>query len=83
MWEFFFGCKGFFSIKALLFLTSYLALKLLQKDRQMRLGAGEKDFDAVKGHDFFQNINWTDLYSRKIKPPYNPSVVGVTVTAWL
>lgn len=49
---------------------------LLQKDRQMRLGAGEKDFDALKEHEFFQSINWDDLDNKKIKPPYNPSVNG-------
>ncbi|XP_041358653.1 serine/threonine-protein kinase Sgk1-like isoform X2 [Gigantopelta aegis] len=48
---------------------------LLQKEKDSRLGA-KKDFQEIKGHDFFESISWDDLYARKIKPPYNPNVSG-------
>ncbi|EDV23199.1 uncharacterized protein TRIADDRAFT_27989, partial [Trichoplax adhaerens] len=49
---------------------------LLQKKRELRLGAGEGDFKDIKNHAFFRSINWTDLERKKIKPPYNPNVSG-------
>ncbi|XP_064625449.1 serine/threonine-protein kinase Sgk1-like [Lineus longissimus] len=46
---------------------------LLQKEKEYRLGAAH-DFDDIRGHVFFSSINWTDLDTRKIQPPYNPNV---------
>jgi len=34
-----------------------------------RLGAGERDAEEIKEHDFFKGINWSDVYSRKLTPP--------------
>ena len=31
------------------------------------LGGGAVDAVEVKGHVFFQTINWTDLYDRKVR----------------
>ncbi|KAK3728890.1 hypothetical protein QZH41_010188 [Actinostola sp. cb2023] len=49
---------------------------LLQKDKTKRLGFGEIDFDEIKTHPFFRNINWDFLVEKKIEPPYNPNVSG-------
>ncbi|PVD23395.1 hypothetical protein C0Q70_16664 [Pomacea canaliculata] len=46
---------------------------LLQKEKEKRLGA-KRDFEEIKHHDFFADINWNDLDSKKIPPPYNPNV---------
>ena len=49
---------------------------MLQKNRKNRLGAGDKDFNAIKNHEFFESINWEELDARKVTPPFNPSVVS-------
>ncbi|XP_070194139.1 serine/threonine-protein kinase Sgk1-like [Littorina saxatilis] len=49
--------------------------ELLQKDKTKRLGA-KGDFDDIRQKAFFSDINWDDLYNRKIQPPYNPNVSG-------
>ena len=39
-----------------------------------RLGGGPTDAEEVKGHVFFESINWPDLYDRKVAPPFVPVV---------
>lgn len=51
-------------------------MQLLQKEKEKRLGA-KRDFEEIKHHDFFADINWNDLDSKKIPPPYNPNVVRI------
>uniref|UniRef100_A0A8C4QKN9 non-specific serine/threonine protein kinase n=1 Tax=Eptatretus burgeri TaxID=7764 RepID=A0A8C4QKN9_EPTBU len=48
---------------------------LLQKDRELRLGA-HMDFLEIKMHTFFSSIIWEDLDAKRIKPPFNPNVKG-------
>ncbi|XP_054154142.1 serine/threonine-protein kinase Sgk2-like isoform X2 [Oppia nitens] len=48
---------------------------LLQKDKKKRLG-GIEDTDELKRHEFFKPINWADLESKNIPPPFNPNVKG-------
>ncbi|TYZ56947.1 hypothetical protein PybrP1_002823, partial [[Pythium] brassicae (nom. inval.)] len=43
---------------------------LLTRDPNERLGS--RSADDVKNHEFFSDINWDDLYARKISPPFNP-----------
>ncbi|XP_055076266.1 serine/threonine-protein kinase Sgk1 isoform X1 [Misgurnus anguillicaudatus] len=50
---------------------------LLHKDRTKRLGSKD-DFLELKFHSFFSPINWEDLMSKKITPPFIPSVSGPT-----
>ena len=40
----------------------------------LRLGGGELDAGEVKGHVFFESINWDDLYDMKVAPPFVPVV---------
>ncbi|XP_042177274.1 serine/threonine-protein kinase Sgk1-like isoform X3 [Oncorhynchus tshawytscha] len=48
---------------------------LLQKDRTQRLGHSH-DFEEIKNHMFFSPINWDDLTTKKLTPPFNPNVTG-------
>lgn len=34
-----------------------------------RLGAGPRDAEEIKEHEFFSDINWDDVSNRKLKPP--------------
>ena len=49
--------------------------QLLEKDKRRRLGA-RRDAEEIKEHEFFRSINWTDLESKSISPPFNPNVVS-------
>ncbi|CAF1038211.1 unnamed protein product [Adineta steineri] len=48
--------------------------RLLRKNVSHRLGAGEHDAADVKRQSFFKNLIWDDLLSKKIKPPFVPTV---------
>ncbi|XP_034565908.1 serine/threonine-protein kinase N2 [Notolabrus celidotus] len=51
-----------------------LIQKLLQKNPEMRLGAGEEDAAQIKKHKFFQTMDWSALLSKKLKPPFLPVI---------
>nr|XP_046241830.1 serine/threonine-protein kinase N2-like [Scatophagus argus] len=48
--------------------------KLLKKNPLKRLGAGERDANEVKGEKFFETIDWEALLTKKVKPPFLPSI---------
>ncbi|KAJ8379553.1 hypothetical protein SKAU_G00003310 [Synaphobranchus kaupii] len=48
--------------------------KLLRKNPERRLGAGEQDAEEVKKQKFFQGIDWDALLAKKVKPPFLPSI---------
>uniref|UniRef100_A0A672KVC4 protein kinase C n=1 Tax=Sinocyclocheilus grahami TaxID=75366 RepID=A0A672KVC4_SINGR len=48
--------------------------KLLQKNPEKRLGAGEQDASEVKRHRFFQGLDWEALLAKRVKPPFLPSI---------
>ncbi|KAM9440883.1 serine/threonine-protein kinase N2 isoform 1-T1 [Clarias gariepinus] len=48
--------------------------KLLQKNPEKRLGAGEQDANEVKRHRFFQGVDWEALLAKRVKPPFMPSI---------
>lgn len=49
---------------------------LLQRNPDRRLGTGGAD--EIKKHPFFsKHMDWNRLLSRKIQPPFKPSVVRV------
>lgn len=39
---------------------------LLAKDESKRLGGGPDGANEVKQHPFFMNVNWTDVYEKKV-----------------
>ncbi|XP_041667587.1 serine/threonine-protein kinase N2 [Cheilinus undulatus] len=51
-----------------------LIQKLLQKNPEMRLGAGEEDAAEIKRHKFFQAMDWNALLAKKVKPPFLPVI---------
>ncbi|KAL7838206.1 hypothetical protein AOLI_G00266100 [Acnodon oligacanthus] len=48
--------------------------KLLQKNPEKRLGAGEQDANEVKRHRFFQGVDWEALLAKQVKPPFLPTI---------
>uniref|UniRef100_A0A8C3YJD0 Serine/threonine-protein kinase N2 n=1 Tax=Catagonus wagneri TaxID=51154 RepID=A0A8C3YJD0_9CETA len=50
--------------------------RLLRRNPERRLGAGEKDAEDVKKHPFFRLIDWNALMDKKVKPPFVPTVRG-------
>ncbi|KAK3677876.1 Serine/threonine kinase [Recurvomyces mirabilis] len=50
--------------------------KLLTREPEMRLGSGPTDAQEIMSHAFFRNINWEDIYAKKIPAPFIPTVKG-------
>uniref|UniRef100_A0A8C2YKK8 Serine/threonine-protein kinase N2 n=1 Tax=Chinchilla lanigera TaxID=34839 RepID=A0A8C2YKK8_CHILA len=50
--------------------------RLLRRNPERRLGAGEKDAEDVKKHPFFRLIDWNALMDKKLKPPFVPTIRG-------
>lgn len=50
--------------------------KLLTRDPKRRLGSGESDAFEIKRHAFFKDMNWDDLFHKRIPPPFMPNVVS-------
>ena len=55
-------------------LAKDLIKKLLVQDRTKRLGNMKNGADDVKRHRWFKNIDWEDVFYKKIKPPIVPNV---------
>ncbi|XP_034047578.1 serine/threonine-protein kinase N2 [Thalassophryne amazonica] len=51
-----------------------LIQKLLQKNPEERLGAGEEDASEIKRHKFFQGVDWEAFMNKKVKPPFLPVI---------
>ncbi|CAL8085553.1 unnamed protein product [Calicophoron daubneyi] len=54
-------------------------LRLLQKSKDERLGS-KNDFEDLRAHQFFCDVNWELLLARKITAPFIPSVCSDTDT---
>lgn len=48
--------------------------RLLRRNPERRLGAGERDAEDVKKQLFFRNIDWDGLLAKKVKPPFVPII---------
>ena len=44
---------------------------LLKKEPEERLGY-KNDVEEIKAHEYFKDINWDDVYDRKLSPPIPP-----------
>lgn len=53
-----------------------LLKRLLVRDPKGRLGSGEQDADEIKGHPFFQDIDWSRMATGTLPPPWTPAVAG-------
>lgn len=49
---------------------------LLVRDPKARLGSGERDADEIKEHLFFSDIDWAEMSTGKMRPPWQPTVAG-------
>uniref|UniRef100_A0AAX7SQP6 protein kinase C n=1 Tax=Astatotilapia calliptera TaxID=8154 RepID=A0AAX7SQP6_ASTCA len=54
--------------------SASLIQKLLQKNPELRLGAGEEDALEIKRHKFYEEMDWDALLAKKVKPPFLPAI---------
>lgn len=55
--------------------------KLLTREPELRLGSGPTDAQEIMSHAFFRNINWDDVYHKRIPPPFLPTITSATDTS--
>jgi serine/threonine protein kinase len=55
--------------------------KLLTREPEHRLGSGPTDAQEVMSQPFFRNINWDDVYHKRIQPPFMPTIQSATDTS--
>jgi Protein kinase C terminal domain len=51
------------------------------KEPDQRLGSGPTDAQEIMSHPFFANINWDDIYHKRIPPPFKPTIQSATDTS--
>jgi len=47
---------------------------LLEKNPAKRLGGSVRDAEEVMAHEFFELINWNDIFHKQIPPPFKPTI---------
>ncbi|KAK3045639.1 Serine/threonine kinase, partial [Coniosporium uncinatum] len=55
--------------------------KLLTREPEQRLGSGPTDAQEIMSHSFFRNINWDDVYHKRIPAPFMPQISNPTDTS--
>ncbi|KAK5165471.1 Serine/threonine kinase [Saxophila tyrrhenica] len=50
--------------------------KLLTREPELRLGSGPTDAQEIMSHAFFRNVNWDDIYHKRVPAPFLPTVKG-------
>ena len=50
--------------------------QLLTRDPTRRLGSGKGDAEEIKRQPFFKDVNWDDVFNKRIPPPYFPTIVS-------
>jgi serine/threonine protein kinase len=55
--------------------------KLLTREPDQRLGSGPTDAQEIMSQPFFRNINWDDVYHKRISPPFLPQISSATDTS--
>lgn len=55
--------------------------KLLTREPEHRLGSGPTDAQEIMGHSFFRNINWDDIYHKRVPAPFVPQITSATDTS--
>ena len=59
-----------------------LLTRLLRRDASRRLGSGPQGAQEIKSHPFFtRHIDWPQLLSKKVQPPYKPGVASAFDTS--
>lgn len=47
---------------------------LLKKKRDTRLGSGPTDAQEIISHDFFRDVNWEDVYHKRVQVTFKPTI---------
>uniref|UniRef100_A0A8R1DFB4 Non-specific serine/threonine protein kinase n=1 Tax=Caenorhabditis japonica TaxID=281687 RepID=A0A8R1DFB4_CAEJA len=47
--------------------------KLIVRDPEKRLGGGSLGSEEIKSHEFFNDVEWSDVSAKKLTPPFIPS----------
>jgi serine/threonine protein kinase len=55
--------------------------KLLTREPELRLGSGPTDAQEIMSQPFFRNINWDDVYNKRIPAPFMPQITSATDTS--
>lgn len=55
--------------------------KLLTREPDQRLGSGPTDAQEIMSQPFFRNINWDDVYHKKLPAPFQPQITSATDTS--
>lgn len=55
--------------------------KLLIREPEQRLGSGPTDAQEIMSQPFFRNINWDDIYHKRVQPPFLPTISNATDTS--
>ncbi|KAI1000653.1 Protein kinase [Podosphaera aphanis] len=55
--------------------------KLLTREPDQRLGSGPTDAQEIMSQPFFSNINWDDIYHKRIPTPFKPTIKDETDTS--
>lgn len=50
--------------------------QLLTRDPTRRLGSSKADAEEIKRHPFFKDVNFDDVFHKRIPPPYFPTIVS-------
>lgn len=53
-----------------------LIRRLMKRQVSQRLGSGSGDGLEVRSHLFFKNVNWKDVFDRRLEPPIKPVLVS-------
>lgn len=53
-----------------------LIRRLMKRQVSQRLGSGSGDGLEVRSHPFFKNVNWKDVFERRLEPPIKPVLVS-------
>lgn len=55
--------------------------KLLTREPDQRLGSGPTDAQEIMSQPFFRNVNWDDVYHKRVPPPFQPQIKNATDTS--
>lgn len=55
-----------------------IIMKLLDRNPARRLGAN--GVEEIKSHPYFRGVNWDDVLSKRIEPPFKPRITSTTST---
>jgi p70 ribosomal S6 kinase len=57
-----------------------LIRRLMKRQVSQRLGSGPQDGLEIRSHPFFKNVNWDDVFARRLDPPIKPILVRIFLT---